>query len=89
MNNNNNNKKKKGIFNAILELILFCRYTATHHLLVRGETNGHPAICVCTHLVLHICPDAAITQEVVARFSITPWLPISVERINRKIENNT
>lgn len=56
----------------------FYGYVATHHFFVRGETDSHPAVCVCAHLVLHICPDAAITQEVVARLCITPWLPVSV-----------
>ena len=52
---------------------------AAHHFLVRGETYGHPAVCVCTHLILHICPNAAVTQEVVTRLCIAPRLPISVQ----------
>lgn len=53
---------------------------AAHHFLVRGETYGHPAVCVCAHLILHICPDATITQKVVTRLRITPWLPVSVHK---------
>lgn len=53
------------------------RCSATHHFLVRGETYSNPAICVCTHLILHICPNATVTQKVVTRLCITPRLPIS------------
>lgn len=65
-------------------------FAAAHHLLVRGETYGHPAVCVCTHLVLHIRPDATIAQEVVARLRVAPWLAIPVhiadeDKRNQKI----
>lgn len=65
------------------------RNVGTHHFLVRGETDGHPAVCVCTHLVLHIRPDAAVTQEVVARLCVTPWFPISVHEWDENKHSST
>lgn len=50
---------------------------AAHHFLVRGEADSHPAVRVCTHLVLHIRPNAAITQEVVTRLCVATRLSIS------------
>ena len=62
-------------------------FAEAHHFLVRGETYGHPAVCVCAHLILHICPDAAVTQEVVTRLCIAPRLPISVQtQMNRSTD---
>lgn len=50
-----------------------------HHFLVGGKADSHPAVRVCAHLVLHICPDAAITQEVVTCLCVATGLPISAK----------
>lgn len=53
---------------------------AAHHFFVRGKTDGYPSVCVCAHLILHICPDTTVTQEIVTRVRVASRLSISVQK---------
>lgn len=79
-------KRQQSLTAVFIRILRGCRSgnsKAAHHFFVRGKADGHPPVCVCAHLVLHVCPDTTVTQEIVTRVRIASRLPIPVPKYSQ------